>query len=72
MRKKIASLKKGVRSIIQRYGSGDPDLEPNPHQNVTKDDFLKLVVYLSLSVLRRAVRLCLVLLLLPLDCLAHL
>jgi hypothetical protein len=39
---------------------------------IHKNDFLKLVFYLSLSVLRRAVRLCLVLLLLPLDCLAHL
>jgi hypothetical protein len=26
-------MKKGVRSINQRYGCGDPD--PDPHQNVT-------------------------------------
>jgi hypothetical protein len=29
----LKSLKKGVRSISLRYGSGDP--VPDPHQNVT-------------------------------------
>jgi hypothetical protein len=29
----LKSLKKGVGSISQRYGSGHPD--PDPHQNVT-------------------------------------
>jgi hypothetical protein len=38
MKKKIffaslKSLKKGIGSISQRYGSRDPD--PDPHQNVT-------------------------------------
>jgi hypothetical protein len=28
-------MKKGVRSISQRYGSGDPDPDTDPHQNVT-------------------------------------
>jgi hypothetical protein len=30
-------MKKGVGSIIQRYGSGDP--EPDPHQNVTDPQY---------------------------------
>jgi hypothetical protein len=29
----LKSIKKGVGSISQRYGSGNPD--PDPHQNVT-------------------------------------
>jgi hypothetical protein len=33
----LKSMKKGVGfgSISQRYGSGDPDVDPDPHQNVT-------------------------------------
>jgi hypothetical protein len=44
-------MKKGVRSISQRYGSGVPDPDPDRHQNVTDPQHCFLHLSLSLCFL---------------------
>jgi hypothetical protein len=44
-------MKKGVRSISQRYGSGVPDTDPDRHQNVTDPQHCFLHLSLSLCFL---------------------
>jgi hypothetical protein len=48
----LKSMKKGVGSISQRYGSGDPD----PHQNVTDPQHCKKVFQLIELIYEQGIR----------------